>query len=562
MKHFLLLMFWVGLLCAGHAQSVNVPLNSDYYHLMDRYEIKSGKLAPQFFSNVKPYTRKNVAAFADSLLRDTLTSRNRVDDFNLMYLANDNWEWSSEHQNISKKALFKNFYQVKSDFYHIDRSDIDLHVSPVVHFSGGLDASVEGTPFINTRGVEARGMIDKKVGFYTFLGENQARFPGYVGSYVGTRRVVPNEGFWKNFKEGGYDFFTVRGYISFQATQHINLQFGHDHFNFGNGYRSMILSNFAPSYLFLKGNVDVWRLNYTFLTSQMTASRTALPPAPHPTRRYPMKYMSFHHLSINITDNFNIGLFEAVMYGVADSVRNNSFDVSYLNPIIFFRAIEQQNGSSDNAILGMDFKWNFLNRFSLYGQLVIDEFKLDQVRARNGWWANKFGYQLGLKYINFLGIENLDFQLEGNMARPFLYSHRTIYTNYAHYQQPLAHPLGANFKEVVTVIRYQPLPRLNLVARTIFADYGTDEPGTNFGGDFMKSYDTRATEDGHFIGQGVNNQLFFLDLTASYQLRHNLFIDVKQVLRNNRSEDPALDTNTRFTSIGVRLNIPQRIHDF
>ncbi|MEZ4949696.1 MAG: hypothetical protein R2784_09960 [Saprospiraceae bacterium] len=35
---------------------------------------------------------------------------------------------------------------------------------------------------------------------------------------------------------------------------------------------------------------------------------------------------------------------------------------------------------------------------------MFDEFKFDELTANTGWWANKFGWQLGLKYMDVLGV--------------------------------------------------------------------------------------------------------------------------------------------------------------
>ncbi len=43
-----------------------------------------------------------------------------------------------------------------------------------------------------------------------------------------------------------YDFLQARGYITFEATRHFNLQFGHDRFFVGNGQRSFIFSDNGP----------------------------------------------------------------------------------------------------------------------------------------------------------------------------------------------------------------------------------------------------------------------------------------------------------------------------
>ncbi|MEO1053562.1 MAG: hypothetical protein AAFX87_23205 [Bacteroidota bacterium] len=549
------------------AQSTNAPLNPDYYHWIERYEIKSGKFSKNFFSQVKPYKRSDIAAFIDSIRSSDMTL-SRADEFNLTYLTNDNWEWSDDSTYTSRKPILKHFYRAKSDLFHVDEPDFDLHINPVLHLGTGFESESDANLFVNTRGVEVRGVIDKKLGFYSYIGENQVRLPFYVQDRVDETLVVPNEGFWKDFKEDGYDFFTARGYISFEATKSINLQFGHDRFNIGNGHRSLILSDFAPAYLFLKVNTKVWKLNYMNLFTQKTADVDANSAGTLSTGPYPDKYVSLHHLSINITDNLNIGVFESVIFGSEDSTRvGDDFDPNYLNPVIFFRAVEQQKGSPHNVLLGADFKWFLFNRISLYGQFVLDEFLLDRVTEGRGWWGNKFSAQFGGKYIDAFGIPNLDLQGEYNVSRPYNYSHNTSFGSYSHYRQPLAHPLGANFREFIGIARYQPTGRLNLTGKLIYANYGTDTTGLNVGTNILLDNTTRNNGTGsrdfnNEIAQGIGTDLLFLDLTASYQLRHNLFIDVKQVFRDLDSELDERDQNTSFTSVSLRWNIPQRVHEF
>jgi hypothetical protein len=243
-------------------------------------------------------------------------------------------------------------------------------------------------------------------------------------------------------------------------------------------------------------------------------------------------------------------------------LNDNTFDLSYLNPVIFYRAIEQQFGSSDNVILGMDFKWMAAKRLSFYGQVIFDEFLLDRLKEGNGWWANKFGLQGGLKYVDVGGLSNLDLQLETNVVRPYTYSHNTQYGSYTNYRQPFAHPLGANFKEVLAIVRYQPRPKLNIVVKGIYAEVGRDTTNVNWGNDLLRSNSTREQDFGNTIGQGISTKVSYVDLTASYMLRHNLFIDLKQVFRNSKSTVPLYKSNTSITSLALRWNISQRLYDF
>ncbi|HNP08570.1 MAG TPA: hypothetical protein PKN99_13135 [Cyclobacteriaceae bacterium] len=562
MKH-LVLFFLVFQVCAGYGQSTNAPLNEDYYHWIDRYEIKSGRVVPQVFTSVKPYKRKAIAAFVDSVqLRDNVFSSS-VDLYNYQYLRNDNWEWSRSEDNESKKPVLKHLYKKKSDFLFTDLPEFDIHVNPVLYTSFGHDGQAGESLYLNSRGVEIRGMVDRKIGFYTFLTDNQARLPLYVRDGIAQNPVVPHEGFWKDFKDNGVDYFQARAYIDFDISKHIYMQFGNDKTFIGNGYRSLIFSDYAPPTLFLRTNVKVWKLNYLFQLNRVAADAPgSIGGSGAGKRRYPEKFMAFHHASINIGKRFNLGFFESVVFSPKDSLNNNTFDLSYLNPVIFYRAIEQQFGSSDNVILGMDFKWMVAKRLSAYGQVVFDEFLLDRLKEGNGWWANKFALQGGLKYIDVLGVNNLDAQLEANVVRPYTYSHNTQYGSYTNYRQPFAHPLGANFKELIGIVRYQPIPKLNVIAKAIYSEIGRDTTGVNWGSDLLKSNATREQEFGNTIGQGLLTKVTYLDLTASYMLKHNLFIDMKLIRRDSAIPQISGTNNTTITSLALRWNIGQRLYDF
>jgi hypothetical protein len=100
--------------------------------------------------------------------------------------------------------------------------------------------------------------------------------PGYVQRRIQRDQIVPHEGYWKYFKtQNGsqYDFFSARGYVTYAATKHINVQLGHDRNFIGNGYRSLILSDYSSPYFFLKLNTRIWKLNYQNVFAEMTASR-------------------------------------------------------------------------------------------------------------------------------------------------------------------------------------------------------------------------------------------------------------------------------------------------
>ncbi|MEM7549004.1 MAG: hypothetical protein AAF363_04990 [Bacteroidota bacterium] len=561
----LLFLFSFSLQLSIHAQSVYVPLNNDYYHLIDRYEVRQGHSFDQHHSSVRPFLRKKIVSITDSVFKKQTLSEQ--DKFNLQYLRNDSWEWANSVDNQSKKPIFKHFYKVKSDLYHVDSKDFKLHVNPVIYAGLGRDSNAPATPFINSRGVEIRGSIDGKVGFYSYLVENQMNFPGYVVDRIDETIAIPGEGFWKDFNEDGYDFFTARGYITFNATKHIGLQVGHDRNFIGNGYRSLILSDYGPSHFFVKINTKVWKINYTNLFTSMVAELQGNANGLTGAGDFTRKNIAFHHLSIDISKRLNIGLFEAVVFSRADSIRTNSFDLRYINPIIFYRAVEQQTGSPDNVLLGLDYKWHVKKNIMTYGQFFFDEFVLDELRSGDGFWANKFGLQVGGKVTDLFGVPNLDAQLEANFVRPYAYTHNTLVGSYSNYNQPLAHPSGANFREFIGILKYQPLDKLFLTAKAFYTETGLDTANLNVGTNVLLDNSTRnrGVGDPNFgneIGQGIATEIMFGDLTASYMFKHNLFADLRYIYRRQESELPEFESTTNFFSVSVRWNIPLRLQEF
>lgn len=540
---------------AAQAQDVYMPYNPDTYHLIDRYQIKHGDNVPQLQTAVRPYGRRDVADLAEVSARNAQTT---VDVFNTQYLLRDNWNYTEQESNESDRPILNTFYRNKTDLYHYDSRDFTLRVNPVTHFELGYDNQADGVRYVNTRGIQLEGSIDDKFGFYAFVGENQARFPHYVEERIERGNVVPHEGFWKTFKEDGYDFITARGYLNYALSKHVEIQLGHDRHFIGDGYRSLIYSDYAPPAFFLKLNTRVWKLHYMNLFQELISEYRR----GNVDELFPKKYMALHRLGMNITNNLNIGLFEQVIFARG----KGKFELQYLNPIIFYRSIEQQLGSSDNAMLGLDLRWNIRNSVQVYGQLQLDEFLLNEVKAGNGWWANKQAGQLGAKYIDAFGLNNFDLQGEFNLIRPYTYQHINQFTNYQHYKQSLAHPNGANLYEMIGIVRYQPIPRLYLVGKAIYTKFGQDvvtaSDTINWGNNVNLSYNDRALEYGNKIGQGITTNQLHADLTATYQFRHNVFLDFKQVIRRTKAEDNLLNQNTTYTSVSFRWNIAQRLHEF
>lgn len=543
------------------AQSSLLPQQTKYQQMLDRLEIKAQKDSVLNFSFVKPQNRKMLVERAELLLKNDSLDGNlklsNVDRANLQSFFANNIEWVSGDKSAydSKHPIWNTIYKTKANFFQVDQKDFFLAINPVLQFQVSKEKNNSESLFLNTRGISGRGLIAKKIGFDFYLTDNQERTPGFVQKWVDSFHAVPGAGFYKPFKTTAYDYFDGRGSLYFNVTKYINVQFGFDKNFYGNGYRSLFLSDFANNYLFLKLSTRIWKIDYEMLVNELVPQDKD---ANNGNTIVDKKYSTIHRISMNVTKWLNVGLFDNVVYG-----RTNSIELAYLNPVIFLRPAESNNGSADNSIIGIDLKANVAKRLQFYSQIMLDEFVWNHVKAQDGWWGNKYGIQAGMKYIDAFGIKNLDIQGEINAVRPYSYSHYDSVANWTHYNQPLAHPIGANFVEGIGIIRYQPFRKLSIQAKLIAWRQGLDSAGTNYGGNVFKDYNTRPGDYGFNIGSGAKGTGVNGSLWVGYEVLENLFIDGSFMYRKlSVPSYTSYNSNTTMFTLGLRLNMFRREYDY
>ncbi|HVT83877.1 MAG TPA: hypothetical protein VHD35_01675 [Chitinophagaceae bacterium] len=541
---------------ACFSQTTYLPKDDKAYILLDRLEIKAKSDSILNFSKTKFQSRITAMnGVNDYVKRFGKNSLSKTDLYNLEGFYRNNLEYLSPEERLkysSKKAIAKNFYTTPANLYEVHVKDFDLIVNPVIQFVASKEKNNDQRLFLNTRGLYVRGKIANKLGYYAYLTDNQERDPLYVQQWINDRKSVPGNGFYKTFKAaGGVDYFDAEGYFTFKAAKYIDVTFGYDRNFIGNGYRSLFLSDFGSPNLFLKLNTRIWKINYQNLFMELQSATI-----PGGDKLIPKKYAAIHHLDIALNKWLNMGLYEAVIFG-----RKDHFDFGYLNPIIFYRSIEQQNGSFDNSLAGLDLKANVAHQFQFYGQFLLDEFVLSEIKKNRGSWVNKWGIQLGGKYIDAFNIKNLDLQVEMNRVRPFTYSHGDSVANFTHYNQPLAHPLGANFQELIGIARYQPAPKWLIEGKLIWYMQGRDSNNVSYGSNIFLPYGPpyRTMDYGYFIGSGWKTDVTYASLLVSYELRENLFLEFNGVYRKQQTKTPPITSgNTSIVSFGVRWNMQRR----
>ncbi len=459
---------------------------------------------------------------------------------------------------VGKKIWNEHLVQLQGDNYWFT-------VDPILDLQLGLESNLEaGSTYNNTRGLLIQGGLGKNLNFYSSIFESQGRFPDYVNRYAESLKafgpdpaIVPGRGIGKRFKEDSFDYPVAEAYLSYTPAKFMNVQFGHGKNFIGDGYRSLLLGDVSSPYPFFKLNTNFWKIKYTNTWMWLKDVR----PEVEQDKAFLTKFIANHYLSLNVSKRLNIGLFESVLW---TNSNERGFDANYLNPIVFYRAIEFQTGQgAGNALLGASAKYKWNDNINLYSQFILDEFSLGDVKAGEKSWKNKFGYQLGIKYYNAFKVNNLILQFEYNRVRPYTYSHNTVVLNYAHNNQSMAHLWGANFTEAIIIGRYR-YKRWFGDAKFIFGTRGLDfnnaSDSFNYGGDIYRSENDRPFDTGVEVGQGLNAKIFNGNLQAGYLVNSstNLKVFTDITVRNFSPETTtvtAFKNNTVWFNFGLRTDL-------
>ncbi|MUU79243.1 gliding motility protein RemB [Winogradskyella endarachnes] len=521
-----------------YSSQLNIPFTHSYYA---RFDQEMNAIGTNSHTGAKPFVYSDVARYYNIKAEKESLAKNT-----------NSW--------FGKKLYNEHLVEVQGKDYWFT-------VDPILDLQIGKDTDTDAefnSTWNNTRGINIQAGLGKRFNLTASVYESQGRFAQYFNQYAESLKafgpdpaIIPGRGIAKRFKDDAYDYPVAEAYMSYTPADFLNIQFGHGKNFIGDGYRSLLQSDVASPYPFLKLNATFWKIKYTSTWMWLKDVR----PEVVVDDAFLTKYMANHYLSWNVNKRLNIGLFESVMW--ADT-NGRGFDVNYLNPIIFFRAIEFQTGQgAGNAILGLTSKYKWNNKVNLYGQFVLDEFSLSDIKAQEKSWKNKFGYQLGLKYFNAFKVNNLLLQAEYNQVRPYTYSHNTQILNYGHFNQPMAHLWGANFREFVLIGRYN-YQRWFGDAKMIIGqrglDYNTDEDNFSYGGDIYRDYNDRNADTGIEIAQGNKTNSFMAELQAGYLLNPTTNLKIfTNIIYRDYNPDTVNETTVRngsvWFSFGVRTDL-------
>ena len=431
-----------------------------------------------------------------------------------------------------------------------------LDVLPDFVFGKELLAADKRATRLNTLGVQVGLNVKDKLHFYANVFANQGVFPNYLNDYIDRSGLVPGQAHVKDRAHNRKDWAYATANLSYDFNDYFQATLAYDKNHIGDGYRSLLLSDFSSNYAHLKFTGTIGNVQYTSIWAYMNDPQNPRVDSLHAGSQFGdgSKWGAFQYLDYNVTNRLSVGFFQAVVWANRNEAGHRGFDFNYISPIIFLRPVESNNATSpDKMFLGLNAKYKLWNNLTAYGQFLLGEFTSKEFFAGNGYAHNKWGTQLGLKGFNIFKVQNLNFLAEYNVVRPYTYQHFVSISNYSNNGEPLAHPRGANFRELIGMANYS-WKRFDFSLQGMYSRFGTDpDPATNMGGDIFQSYRTIPNMYDNYIGQGVQNDLFYADAKAAYVLnpKYNLRFEVGYTQRYNKIEGAATE-KSGVISIGLR----------
>ena len=455
---------------------------------------------------------------------------------------------------ISANAQINTFYSAENPILFKDYSDsiVSCNSDTTQHFSVGSRlfsvGSASKSDYASTYlfGASVFSNVKNKItltSHFDYLAGNHNKL---IKEYQDSLLVFPGFGSVKSRFQYNLKYF---------VNKFIAVDFGKGNHFIGNGYRSLLLSNGHSAYPYLKlttefGNVKYYNLYTTFINSKMINFGRK-------------KHSTIHFLDFEVTKNFHIGVFECILWQSKTENIYKGYELAYLNPVIFYRPVEYSKQSNKgNALMGTNLNMTF-GKSMLYAQVLLDDLNISRKKDEDedyqeGFFQNKYGYQLGIKRT----LKNLKILIEYNQVQPYTYGHRTILQNYSHMNQSLAHPLGANFKEVVFVADYSK-PKWKYRLKITTALVGLDSLNTHYGQNIFDS-DLEASTGGsqsygNFNGQGVSTIINTLHTEIAYSFKWFDFFG--SVFYKNKKSD-LMDQTSLWYSVGIRTFPFSTFHDY
>ncbi|MEZ2338045.1 gliding motility protein RemB [Mucilaginibacter sp. RCC_168] len=516
----------------SNAQSVYLPQSYLLYQKFngDIYSIKTS-----FHTSLRPF-------LIDSVINGTYDSVMNIG------VSDQRKTW------LSRKLFNEHLFDIQT-------KDYTFYGDVIADLSVGRDFSGKRSTYLNARGFQFGGTVGTKFSFYTSGFEDQAKFPDYYNDVVNANGFIPGQAYARHYngqKQDSQDWSYVTAIASYTPIKQLNITLGQDKMFVGDGYRSLLLSDYAANMPLLRVTANLGKVQYMMAWAYLEDLKALKFDQLGSNRR---KWALFHYVDWNVSNRVSLGFFNALITPEADDQGNRrGFDVNFINPLVFSSGLGSSGSPKDNVFMGFTGKYKVFDKTAIYGQLLLDRFKFNNFFSGNNL-DNTNGVQLGIRGADIFKVERLNYLFEFNTVKPNTYTNTNTLNNYTFFGDPLAHPFGANFREFLGIINYS-IGRFDFQGQLDYGKYGLDANETDNNGKLLTKPYPVTPNPTPVIGQGISTQLYYGEGTVSFLVnpKTNLRIEIGGLYRQEKNS--LSDNKTTLITFGVKSGFRNLYHDF
>ncbi len=274
---------------------------------------------------------------------------------------------------------------------------------------------------------------------------------------------------------------------------------------------SIILADACNDYGYLSLELKLGDFSFSVLNASLVADSVSVSQSDnYADYNYSEnKYLTIHDLSWRPTKKLHLFVGEEVIYG------GHSIELSYLLPVNFIRAVEHNLGDKDNVMIYGGWEWQYSQNCLNYSNLLLDELRKSEIFG--DWWGNKYAMQFG--NVFYLSENKDKIAVEFTAVRPWLYTHKSIFTKYSHDNRGLGFPEGSNLIQAAVEIDLHLTKSLKLDCLIAFIRQG--ETGNNWEINYQSAITDIENEETKWLAGNPENRYKFQSVLTWQPLAHH-----------------------------------------
>jgi hypothetical protein len=512
---FIFLLFFA---YSASAQIEFVQTEHPVYPFLINQEAKG--LLPHFSTSDLPWQRKDIV----KALRLIAEHQERLSEYEkkALKLFETEFEIRKRENTVvfysdtdTNQILFKNLFSQKDKFiYHYAGSSNKARLTLLADLDNTyIDSDTAiGNALMGNLGIRFYGSLSGHVGYYLQI-TNGTVFAGDKWAALYDNKLQQNI----KFAELNSDFDFTESHVSYTYDWFTGVIGRQTRFTGSGIVQKTFMNNVSPA-------IDGLTLSANFESFKYSFSSFSLLAIPDSTEMdvgfktfIPTKLSSMHRFALR-PEWGEIAFWEAVVYS------DRGFDLSYLNPLSFFKSLEHANRDRDNSLMGFDYKIRPLTGLQLVGSFLLDDIIFEELGT--GYWSNKFAYNFGLSYTSFFGLLGVEYA----RVEPYTFSHFNPQNSYTNDRLLIGSYIMPNSDMVSLVYQFYWLGnRYPWYIRVGYERHGEniyDGNGKliyNVGSDPLQ---TRRPEDKYYVtfldGQRIDSAI--LELNFAYEIVRNFKI--------------------------------------